>query len=116
MPAALITRFHFTVSLAKNLAATSGEPPSGVTPMSRHLPCMSGAFIHASISVFNLRTMSIGTFAAVGSSVYAAIHGRIQAHRRGMIMTYVGLVVAGVFTLLPGRRFGDIVWHAAGLI
>jgi uncharacterized membrane protein len=38
--------------------------------------------------------------------------GNIAAHRKTMISTYIGsCVIAGVFTLLPGRYLGWLVWH-----
>lgn len=47
-------------------------------------------------------------------SVLAARRGRIAAHRSGMKQLYVGAcIVAGVFTLLPGRFLGQLVWHHA---
>jgi hypothetical protein len=33
-----------------------------------------------------------------------------------MTGAYAGLVIAGVFTLLPDRRLGYLVWHALDLI
>jgi uncharacterized membrane protein len=63
-----------------------------------------------------IHLLSVGTLLGLGASVYAVAHGRIHAHRRGMTATYIGLVVAGIFTLLPGRRLGYLVWHAAGLV
>jgi uncharacterized membrane protein len=63
-----------------------------------------------------IHLLSAGTLAALGASVYAAAKGRIQLHRQGMIRTYIGLLVAGAFTFLPGRRLGHLLWHAVGLI
>lgn len=62
-----------------------------------------------------IHLLSVGTVFALAASVYAAIKGRIRSHRRGMTATYVSLAIAGAFTLLPGRRLGYLVWHAAGL-
>jgi len=33
-----------------------------------------------------------------------------------MTSTYVGLVIAGMFTLLPDRRLGHVLWTVVGLI
>lgn len=62
-----------------------------------------------------IHILSVVSILAVTASLYAAARGRIGAHRRGMRGAYVGLVIAGVFTLLPGRRLGDLLWHAVGL-
>lgn len=63
-----------------------------------------------------IHLLSVLTLVSVGASIYAVVHGRIRRHRQGMVMAYAGLVIAGLFTLLPGRRLGHLVWHAAGLI
>ena len=59
-----------------------------------------------------IHLLSAGTLAALAASIYAVIRGNIRAHRRGMISAYIGLAVAGVFTLLPGRRLGGLLWTA----
>ena len=51
-------------------------------------------------------------------AVVQARAGRIDAHRRTMRGMYLGgCVVAGAFTLLPGRFLGSQLWPAlAGLV
>lgn len=40
--------------------------------------------------------------------------GNVAAHRRSMTNLYVGAcLLAGVFTLLPGRFLGHMLWHHA---
>lgn len=63
-----------------------------------------------------IHLLSVITLVGVSAAIYAAKQGRIKAHRHGMTATYVSLAVAGVFTLVPGRRLGDMVWQAVGLI
>lgn len=44
-------------------------------------------------------------------------HGNIAGHRRTMQRLYIGAcLVAGVFTLLPGRYLGHLLWGQLGLI
>ena len=40
----------------------------------------------------------------------------IKSHLKFMRGSYIGLVGAGVFTLLPFRLLGGLVWHAVGVI
>lgn len=49
--------------------------------------------------------------------VWHARHGRVDAHRRTMRGLYQGgCLIAGLFTLLPGRFLGSLLWrHALGL-
>jgi len=63
-----------------------------------------------------IHLLSVGTVIGLAASIYAVINGNIYAHRRGMTSTYVGLVIAGMFTLLPDRRLGHVLWTVVGLI
>lgn len=46
--------------------------------------------------------------------VLHARRGNIAAHRKTMRSMYIGgCVVAGLFTLLPSRFLGDLLWHQA---
>ena len=63
-----------------------------------------------------IHILSVAAIVGIGMSIYAVVHGRIAAHRRGMLSVYVSLVIAGVFTLLPERHLGQLVWHAVGLV
>lgn len=49
-------------------------------------------------------------------AVWQARNGRIDAHRKSMRSLYLGgCLVAGAFTLLPGRFLGTLLWtHALG--
>ena len=51
------------------------------------------------------------TLFGIVSGVLAARRGRLGGHRRAMIVTYVsGLLVAGGFTLVPGRLMHALVF------
>jgi len=52
------------------------------------------------------------TAISLPSAVLAARRGDIALHRKSMRALYMGAcVVAGVFTLVPGRYLGTLVWH-----
>jgi uncharacterized membrane protein len=60
------------------------------------------SLIHA-LSLFTLATLSIAV-------LHAGRH-RVAAHRKAMIALFIGaLVIAGVFTLLPGRVMHAVVF------
>jgi len=63
-----------------------------------------------------IHILSVVTLVSVSASVFAAMHGRVSAHRRGMTGAYIGLALAGAFTLLPGRLLGNLLWNAVGVI
>lgn len=43
-------------------------------------------------------------------------HGNVAAHRKAMRGMYIGgCIVAGIFTLLPGRFLGRLLWPALGM-
>jgi uncharacterized membrane protein len=62
-----------------------------------------------------IHLLSIGALFSVGWAIRAAVRGDIRRHRRVMQFTYMGLLIAGLFALMPARRFGDLVWHIAAL-
>ena len=64
------------------------------------------SWIHL-LSIWFLFTMSMALW-----SIYRR---NIKAHQRWVVGSYVGLVGAGVFTLLPFRLLGQLVWGSVGL-
>ena len=58
-----------------------------------------------------IHLLSIFTLAMLPLAVWRAQTHRVAAHRRIMILTFTGaLVVAGLFTLLPGRIMHAVVF------
>ncbi|MEQ9258664.1 MAG: DUF2306 domain-containing protein [Roseovarius sp.] len=58
-----------------------------------------------------IHLLSAITLVALAYAVAAALQGRIAAHRRAMMQTYVlALVVTGVFTLWPGRTMHAVLF------
>ena len=56
--------------------------------------------------------LSVFTLIALVTGVLAARTHRVTAHRTNMIALYTGaLIVAGLFTLLPGRLLGSTLWR-----
>ncbi|WP_010544904.1 DUF2306 domain-containing protein [Sphingomonas elodea] len=79
--------------------------------------CWAVLMLLAALSSFGLRgvtgglspihLLSILVLAMIPRGVLLARAHRIAAHRRVMSLTYLGLAVAGLFTLLPGRLLGS---------
>lgn len=64
-----------------------------------------------------IHLLSVAVPVLLAAGVYFAATGRILRHRRMMIGIYVlGLGVAGLFTLLPNRLLGRMLWSSFGLI
>lgn len=58
-----------------------------------------------------IHLLTVLTFAGVGTALWAIARCKVTAHRRGMQAAYLGgCVGAGIFTLLPGRFLGQLVW------
>lgn len=58
-----------------------------------------------------IHLLSIFTLIIVPLAVWRARHHDVTAHRRIMMFTFTGaLVVAGLFTLLPGRTMHAVVF------
>ena len=61
--------------------------------------------------------LSVTVIVLLGVAVYYAISGRIERHRKLMTGIYAGaLGIAGLFTLIPYRLLGRLVWGSLGLI
>ncbi len=65
-----------------------------------------------------IHLLTLATFVGVSAGIWFVVNKRISAHRKTMWRVYLGgCVGAGVFTLLPGRYLGDLLWHhALGLV
>ena len=58
-----------------------------------------------------IHLLSIFTLTMLPLAVWRARHHDIRAHRRIMILTFTGaLVIAGLFTLVPGRIMHSVVF------
>jgi len=57
-----------------------------------------------------IHIFTVWTLINVPLAVRAARQGRIAAHRGMMMGLYAGLVIAGAFTLIPGRLLGSLVF------
>jgi uncharacterized membrane protein len=54
-------------------------------------------------------------FASLFGAFYALARGNVRRHRFAMQMLYISAcIVAGAFTLLPGRLLGDALWRSVG--
>ena len=61
-----------------------------------------------------IHLLTVVTAVLLPIAVWNARHGNVAAHRKTMKGLYVGgCIVAGVFTLLPGRFLGDLLWRQA---
>jgi uncharacterized membrane protein len=63
-----------------------------------------------------IHLLSVWFLVVIGMALFSIYRGNVRLHRTWVTGGYIGLVVAGIFTLLPHRRLGYVVWHAVGLI
>lgn len=78
---------------------------------------ISSFWIKASGSFSWIHGLSVSVIVLLGLAVWFAITRRIERHRKLMLGIYAGaLGVAGMFTLLPYRLLGRLVWGSLGLI
>ena len=77
----------------------------------------AGMMVATAISAFWLRSngslspihiFSVITLVSIPLAVIAIRRGHVERHRRAMLGTYIGLVIAGAFAFLPGRLLN--VW------
>lgn len=116
----VITALGALVSGGIALAARKGSPVHRISGRIWVVLMLATALVSFGITregqFSAIHLLSIIAIVGVSGAIYAAKQGRIKAHRRGMTATYVSLAIAGAFTLVPGRRLGDMVWQAVGLI
>ncbi len=53
-----------------------------------------------------IHILSIITLATLARAIYAIRRGNVKSHQRAMIGAFAGVLIAGAFTLLPGRIIG----------
>lgn len=59
-----------------------------------------------------IHLLIVVSVAGIARGVWYIAQGRVLAHRQTMQAVYVGAcLLAGTFTLLPGRLLGDLLWH-----
>ena len=109
VPAALIGPYMFAARKGTPTHRFIGKIWFGLMVLS----ALSSFFIH-SVDLFMgfspIHLLSIFVLYSSFESLQAARQHRIRAHRIGVISMYVGgIVIAGGFTLLPGRIMHDVV-------
>ena len=77
----------------------------------------SSFWIKASGNFSWIHLLSVAVPVLLGAGVYFAIRRNFVRHQRMMFGVYaIGLGVAGVFTLLPNRLLGHMLWTTLGVI
>lgn len=68
------------------------------------------SFLHLTwIHLFTLLTL-----VSLPLAIYKIRRGNVRGHARAMKGLFIGgVVIAGIFTLIPGRILGNLLWHAA---
>ena len=78
---------------------------------------ISSFWIRSSGSFSWIHILSVAVPLLLARGVWLAATGRISGHRRTMSAVYAGgLLIAGVFTLLPSRLLGQMLWSSLGLL
>lgn len=78
---------------------------------------ISSFWIKASGSFSWIHLLSVAVPLLLAAGVYLAVAGKVIRHRNVMTALYgLGLGIAGLFTLLPYRLLGRLVWSSVGLI
>lgn len=59
-------------------------------------------------SIGPIHIFSVVTLFSIPQGIYYARKGNIAAHQRAMTGPYIGLVIAGLFSFMPGRMMGNL--------
>ncbi len=75
-----------------------------------HLPNLAG--------ITPIHAFTVLVAVELPRGVWQIRHGRVDSHRRTMRGLYLGgCLLAGIFTLMPGRFLGTLLWkHGLGLV
>ena len=57
-----------------------------------------------------IHIFTVWTLVNVPLAIWAIRNGNVRAHRGAMLGLYLGLLIAGGFTFLPGRLLGNLVF------
>jgi len=57
-----------------------------------------------------IHIFSVVTLISLPMGIYAIHKGNVEGHRRAMRGTFIGLCVAGLFALMPGRMLGSLIF------
>lgn len=68
-------------------------------------------FIQARDRLSLIHILSVVIIVSMVSAVYAVRHNNIRRHKISMRISYASLCVAGLFTLLPYRMLGQLVFR-----
>jgi uncharacterized membrane protein len=126
LQASLQTQIHaFAAMAAFALGIVQFAAPKGTLPhrtlgwiwvVLMLVVCASSLFLHG-LRMWGqwspIHLLSIATPVGLVAAVWAARRHNVSTHRLAMIMIFGGaLVVAGLFTLVPGRLMHDVVFAA----
>jgi uncharacterized membrane protein len=75
------------------------------------MAALSSFGLHGMTGSFSpIHLLSVLVIVMIPRGIVQAVRHNIAGHRRTMSLTYLGLAVAGLFTLLPGRLLGDLLF------
>jgi uncharacterized membrane protein len=78
---------------------------------------VSSFWIKSSGSFSWIHLLSVAVPVLLATGIYFAIRRNVVRHQRMMFGVYaLGLGVAGLFTLLPNRLLGHMLWASLGVI
>ena len=81
------------------------------------ITAISSFWIRSSGSFSWIHLLSIAVPLLLALGVYFAVIRNVRGHKTTMVSVYaLGLGVAGLFTLLPHRLLGRMLWSSLGLI
>lgn len=80
------------------------------------ITALSSFFIRTRGHFTAIHLLSLLVLTMLTMAIVSIRRRNIVRHQRMMIGSYTGLALAAVFTLLPSRRLGYLLWHALHLV
>jgi uncharacterized membrane protein len=111
LSAALAALVLGTIQLAR-LKGTPSHRAMGWTWVALMLTvAVSSLWIPAFLHFTWIHVFTAVTLVSIPIALWRIRHGNVRGHASTMKWTYLGgLVIAGAFTLVPGRLLGNLLW------
>ena len=112
LAAALLALLLGIVMLARRKGTASHKALGRVWAALMLTLAISSLWIPSFLHFTPIHLFTLLTLVLLPTAIWRVRHGGVAGHARAMKGLFVGaLLIAGVFTLLPGRLLGNLLWN-----
>lgn len=111
LAAALLALLAGSVVLVRRKGTASHKVMGWCWVMLMLVAALTSFFIQARGHLSLIHVLSVVVLVAVPAAILNIRKGRRRGHAIGMVSAFAGLVIAGLFTLLPYRMLGKLLFE-----